>query len=346
MIIIKLFKDLDEIKKYRKPVDFWTNYSHIFSIRIVAIVKNTRITPDMITWSSLLVCLVGTILMLLFPQQYIFWFLSGILYQFAFILDCADGQLARFKEQFSPNGWRIDLYTDRVKEFLIIFAMTYVLMFQYKWFWIIGIITIALQGLLKYIDLQEILKSSNINFKYNQIQKNEEKVRRRLKYLNKISTFKNKYKLGFMNIGEFYFFNFVFILLGRLDWFLYILIIYSLFSIIYRLLLNINREKYLLINIYRFLENGKKLVLFGTGSGARNIMFNLLAQNINVAYASDNNDKRWGENFFGVKINPPEQIRKDRDDVNVLIASSWGEEIKEQLLSYGLDENQLLLLYN
>lgn len=75
-------------------------------------------------------------------------------------------------------------------------------------------------------------------------------------------------------------------------------------------------------------------------------MFNLLAQNINVAYASDNNDKRWGENFFGVKINPPEQIRKDRDDVNVLIASSWGEEIKEQLLSYGLDENQLLLLYN
>jgi len=347
LIKINLFKDLDEIRKHAKPVDFWTvNFSYYFSIRFVSLIRNTGIIPDMITWSSLFVCLAGVSLMILFPQKYIFGLLASILFQFAYILDCADGQLARLKGQFSFNGWRIDLYVDRIKEFFILFAMTYVLISKNAWFWIIGMFTLALQGLLKYVNLQEIIHLTNMNFNYDQIQKSEKKVTERIKSLNKINAFKKKYKLGYMNIGEFYFFNFIFIILGRLDWFFYTLILNNIFSISFKLLLNSTREKYILMNINRFLKDDKKLVLFGTGSGGRNIMFNLLAQNIKVAYASDNNEKKWGENFFGVEICPPEQIRKDKDNVNVLIASSWGDEIKEQLLSYGLDENQLLLLYN
>lgn len=300
----------------------------------------------MITWSSLFVCLTGAIIMIFFPSKYIFWLLAGILFQLAYILDCADGQLARLKNQFSFNGWRIDLYIDRIKEFLILFAMTYVLMLQFKWFWIIGMTALALLALLKYVNLQEVLHLTNMNFNYGQIQKSEKKVSRRIEVLNKITAYKKKYKLGFMNIGEFYFLNFVFLILGRLDWFLYSLILYSIFSISFTLFLNSKREKYILMNIYRFLKDDKKLVLFGTGSGGKNIIINLLAQDIKVTYASDNNERKWGENFFGVEICPPEQIRKDKDEVNVLIASSWGDEIKEQLLSYGLDESQLLLIYN
>lgn len=342
-----MFKDLPQIKKHAKPVDFWTvNFSYFFSFRFVSLIQHTPITPDMLTWGSFLICLVGAGFFFIFPNNYLWWITSGILFQISYILDCADGQLARYKKQFSTNGWRIDLYTDRLKELAIFTTMSYALSTAVNRFWLVGMAAMALYVMLKYVNLQEVLKSTSFSTDLNGRLPDLAKVARRRKKLNRIKGVKSKFNLGLMNIGEFYFFNFVSILLGRIEYFFYAIIGYSLFSIIYHLMLNVTNEMYFRINFARFREEGKDLVVFGTGAGSRQLIAGLLDQNIKIAYLCDNNPEKWGEFLMGLMVKAPAELKNDIGKINILIASAWWYEITEQLKSYGYQEDQLLAVYN
>src|SRR5690606_33975230 len=138
------------------------------------------------------------------------------------------------------NGWRIDLYSDRFKEYIILLSMTYVVSLSRPWFWLPGMTALAVLGTEKYIHLQEIIRSTS--FKIDQKQKLPEKTRvcQRKSRLERIKAFKERFNLGFMDIGEFYFLNLVFIIAGRMEWFFYSIILYGLFSLGYYLVLNIN----------------------------------------------------------------------------------------------------------
>lgn len=50
---------------------------------------------------------------------------GGILAQISSILDCADGQLARARKEFSHYGAHLDLVFDRIGDFLILTAISY-----------------------------------------------------------------------------------------------------------------------------------------------------------------------------------------------------------------------------
>lgn len=342
-----MFNDLPQIKKHAKPVDFWTvNFSYFFSLRFVSLIQHTPITPDMLTWGSFLICLVGAGFFFICPNTYRWWIASGILFQISYILDCADGQLARYKKQFSPNGWRIDLYTDRLKELAIFTAMSHALSAAVSWFWLVGMAAMALYVMLKYVNLQEVLKSTAFSTDLNERLPDLAKVVRRRKRLNRIKEVKSKLNLGFMNIGEFYFFNLVSILLGRMEYFFYAIIGYSLFSIIYHLMLNVTNEMYFRINFARFREEGKDLVVFGTGSGSRQLISSLMEQNIKITFISDNNPEKWGTSFLGIPVKDPAGLKNEIDKVNIIIASAWWFEITEQLKSYGYQEDQILAVYN
>ena len=341
-----LFKDLDLIRKYAKPVDFWTvNFSYFFSLRLVSLIQNTGITPDMLTWSSLLLTIAGVVILFIFPHIYGWWLVAGILFQFSYILDCADGQLARYKQKFSPNGWRIDLYTDRIKEHLILISLTYVVVLYKQGFWIISMFAMALEGMLKYIRLQETLKATTFQNKIRWGNVDLSRVNKYRKKLGCINNLKKRFNLGFMNIGEFYFFNFICIIFGEMEFFFYLIIVYSLFSLIYYLLNNLINEVYFEVNFSRFLEEEKEIVLFGTGSGGRNLLANLLEKGIKIGYICDNNAEKWGSSLYGVIIHPPAQLKLDRNKVNVLIASTWWYDISKQLKAYGLTDEQILSVY-
>ncbi|MCL6627371.1 MAG: CDP-alcohol phosphatidyltransferase family protein [Alicyclobacillus shizuokensis] len=76
-----------------------------------------RITPNTLTLASLAVCLAGCLgLTAGRPDQ----FFTGLaLVQASYVMDCADGQLARLRRQFSPIGGWLDQVADRTKEFAI-----------------------------------------------------------------------------------------------------------------------------------------------------------------------------------------------------------------------------------
>ncbi|WP_206830459.1 CDP-alcohol phosphatidyltransferase family protein [Alicyclobacillus fructus] len=108
----------------KRPIDIWTNYLfYPLSIRLVYLLRNTPVTPNQITLFSLFLCLLGCV-----------GFSTGIrgdvvaglvLVEVSYVFDCADGQLARYRQQFSAIGGWLDQVADRIKEFAIYFSLAY-----------------------------------------------------------------------------------------------------------------------------------------------------------------------------------------------------------------------------
>ena len=87
--------------------------------------------------------------------------------------------------------------------------------------------------------------------------------------------------------------------------------------------------------------NSKQVVIFGTGSGAREYISSSVDHN-NILYFVDNDESKWNSLFFGKQVCPPHTLTSLPIDVDVLIASSYVSEIREQLLSFGFLSKILL----
>ncbi len=108
----------------KRPVDLWTNYLYYnFSMRFIWLVRNSRITPNQLTISSFIVASIGCFGFAIGTRSAVVFGL--ILVQISYVLDCADGQMARYKQQFSAFGGWLDQMSDRIKEFLIYFSLAY-----------------------------------------------------------------------------------------------------------------------------------------------------------------------------------------------------------------------------
>lgn len=81
------------------------------------------ITPNCVTASSLFLCVIAAAFISVGGA--VFLIIGAILVQLVFILDCLDGQLARYREASSNFGAWFDRVTDRVKDFLIYFSIAF-----------------------------------------------------------------------------------------------------------------------------------------------------------------------------------------------------------------------------
>ena len=116
----------EKLKAAIKKKDGW--WASIFSaqvanILLIFIADKKSITPNCVTASSLFLCLIASAFISVGTP--LFLIIGGILVQFVFVLDCLDGQLARYRDQSSNFGAWFDRVTDRVKDFLIYFSISY-----------------------------------------------------------------------------------------------------------------------------------------------------------------------------------------------------------------------------
>jgi phosphatidylglycerophosphate synthase len=96
--------------------DFFTTYAvSTWSPAVTRLAARLRLTPSGVTALSVLVALVAAGL---------FWhasrpamILGAVLLYLGFVLDCVDGQLARYTRRFDPFGGWLDTMADRVKEY-------------------------------------------------------------------------------------------------------------------------------------------------------------------------------------------------------------------------------------
>ncbi len=85
---------------------------------VVYLLRNTRITPNQITFGSALVAAAACALFVAWPS----WtglIVAAAVFEFSFVLDCADGQLARHRKIASPIGHLLDFLMDELKAMLL-----------------------------------------------------------------------------------------------------------------------------------------------------------------------------------------------------------------------------------
>ncbi|MEO6996457.1 MAG: DUF5941 domain-containing protein [Terracoccus sp.] len=92
------------------------------SRRLTAVGLRHDWTPNAVTAASLTIGL-GAAAMVLVDTWWA-WALAAVLLQLSLVVDCVDGEIARFTRTYSPLGAWLDGVSDRVKEFAVVGTVT------------------------------------------------------------------------------------------------------------------------------------------------------------------------------------------------------------------------------
>ena len=92
------------------------------SIIVRALIR-TRVTPNQVSVCSFLLGVLAAFFFALGGHAY--FILGGISIQMSSIVDCADGMLARARDESSEYGMFLDLFLDRLVEFFLLLGISY-----------------------------------------------------------------------------------------------------------------------------------------------------------------------------------------------------------------------------
>lgn len=114
----------DAYRRTRKPHDLLWNRFVARPLAAVLLVplERTRVTPNQVTLATLFVFAASAGLMAFVPGRRALLGAVGLL-EFAYVLDCVDGQLARLRGTSTPIGAHLDFLMDELKAFLLVAAV-------------------------------------------------------------------------------------------------------------------------------------------------------------------------------------------------------------------------------
>ncbi|NVB85346.1 MAG: CDP-alcohol phosphatidyltransferase family protein [Kofleriaceae bacterium] len=105
--------------KKKKDINWFTEWiARPPAAVVVYLLRNTRITPNQITFLSAIIAAGACAMFILLPS----WaglIAAAAVFEVSFILDCADGQLARHRKIASPIGHLLDFLMDELKAMLL-----------------------------------------------------------------------------------------------------------------------------------------------------------------------------------------------------------------------------------
>lgn len=81
------------------------------------------LTPNQLTLSSLFIGFIACVYFL--KGDHTSLVIGGILVQLSFVVDCMDGQFARYSKKFSAMGAWLDRISDRIKDFAYFFSLAF-----------------------------------------------------------------------------------------------------------------------------------------------------------------------------------------------------------------------------
>lgn len=145
-----------DFRQFQKPVEgvLTAFLARPFSRRITARVADVRwVTPNHLTCCSLILGLTGCLIWLNGT-----WFsavIGTIIFHLGYILDCSDGELARYRGTVSKFGEALDPIFDRILEFALIFCATFLTIHDtsdFYWYYV-GSWAVSVNFLYEYIDL-------------------------------------------------------------------------------------------------------------------------------------------------------------------------------------------------
>ena len=91
------------------------------------------------------------------------------------------------------------------------------------------------------------------------------------------------------------------------------------------------------IHMEDIMKKYDHIVLFGAGNMCRNYMKNY-GDKYPPLFTCDNDSARWGEQFCGLEIQPPERLKDLPDNTGILICNVYYREIAAQLNGMGITD--------
>jgi phosphatidylglycerophosphate synthase len=115
----------DIYRRTRKRPDLlWNTYvARPVAAVVVYALRGTRVTPNQVTLFALVVAAVAAAGIAVAPG-YSGLVASVALFEFSYVLDCADGMLARLRQVTSTSGHLLDFLMDEIKAFVILGAVS------------------------------------------------------------------------------------------------------------------------------------------------------------------------------------------------------------------------------
>jgi len=112
--------------------DGYTAGARMIASRSMLGLARTRITPNALTTSGVLLCLAASIIVLFEPSnEILFYWLAAVVFVAGSLLDILDGALARAGGKTTPFGAFLDSTTDRVSEGFMLTSIAYILARQH-----------------------------------------------------------------------------------------------------------------------------------------------------------------------------------------------------------------------
>jgi CDP-diacylglycerol---glycerol-3-phosphate 3-phosphatidyltransferase len=106
----------------------YTSGARTLASRSVTGLTRTRVTPNALTTSGVLLCVAASILVLFEGRnELLFYWLAAAVFVAGSLLDILDGALARAGGKTTPFGAFLDSTTDRVSEGFMLTAIAYIL---------------------------------------------------------------------------------------------------------------------------------------------------------------------------------------------------------------------------
>jgi CDP-diacylglycerol---glycerol-3-phosphate 3-phosphatidyltransferase len=106
----------------------YTTGARTLASRSVLGLARTRVTPNALTASGVLLCAVASVLVLFEGRnEILFYWLAALVFVVGSLLDILDGALARAGGKTTPFGAFLDSTTDRISEGFMLTAIAYVL---------------------------------------------------------------------------------------------------------------------------------------------------------------------------------------------------------------------------
>ena len=105
----------------------YTSGARKFASRSITGLARTRVTPNALTVSGVLLCAAASVLVLFESRHELtFYWLAAVVFVAGSVLDILDGALARAGGRTTPFGSFLDSTTDRVSEGFMLGAIAYV----------------------------------------------------------------------------------------------------------------------------------------------------------------------------------------------------------------------------
>ena len=112
-------RDIYRTSKKKQDINWFTEHvARPPAAVVVYAIKGTRITPNQVTFLSAAIAAGACALFAVWPG----WagaIVAALVLEFSFVLDCADGQLARLRKAASPVGHLLDFLMDELKAMLL-----------------------------------------------------------------------------------------------------------------------------------------------------------------------------------------------------------------------------------